>query len=91
MKPRVLALTTLLIITASAVPAMAQTRTYPQDFFERGREQFEREVQDLTEESPEAREVRLEIRNSPKQKKSEFFVGRSSSGRTESPKTQDPK
>ncbi len=46
------ALTALLIIISSTAPVMAQIRNPSQDFFERGWEQLEQEIQILQGEQP---------------------------------------
>ncbi len=47
MKVKVVALTLLVATMGVAVPVMAQTRNPSQDFFEQGRDQLEREIQNL--------------------------------------------
>ena len=52
MKLTGIALTTILIMISLTVPVIAQIKRPSQDFFEQGREQLEREIQTLQEESP---------------------------------------
>lgn len=47
MKVKVVALTLLVATMGLAVPVTAQTRNPSQDFFEQGRDQLEREIQNL--------------------------------------------
>jgi hypothetical protein len=55
-KSGVIALTLLLSTMGLAIPAMAQIHNPSQDFFERGREQLEREIQVLQGEAPDLEE-----------------------------------
>lgn len=54
MKPGIVILTTLLTAIGLSIPVTAQIRNPSQDFFERGREQLEREIESLQEEPPES-------------------------------------
>ena len=57
MKSGRVALTTLLLTTIGlSLPVMAQIRNPSQDFFEQGREQLEREIESLQEESTESQQ-----------------------------------
>lgn len=51
MKLRIVSITTLIATIGLTVPVMAQIRNPSQDFFDRGREQLEREIQVLQGES----------------------------------------
>ncbi|HEY9649492.1 MAG TPA: hypothetical protein V6C95_02435 [Coleofasciculaceae cyanobacterium] len=59
------ALTALLITISSAAPVMAQFRNPSQDFFERGWEQLEEEIQILQGEQPNPEENLEEVPSKP--------------------------
>lgn len=65
MKSGAIALTILLYSMGLAVPVMAQLRNPSQDFFERGREQLEREIQVLQGESPDSEQSRQQPDSEP--------------------------
>jgi hypothetical protein len=56
MKLMVVLSTAIVLIIGLNIPGIAQINRPSQDFFEQGREQLEREIQILREESPNAQE-----------------------------------
>jgi hypothetical protein len=65
MKFGVALITTIVTIISVAVPVIAQINRPSQDFFERGREQLEREIKILRQESPNTQRNPQKPRSEP--------------------------